>query len=186
MQTHHNQPKNVLAEAIRNEIQPLGLDLPDKAIPELAAYAKILWAWNDRLNLTRHTDVQQFVQLDVTDTAAIGPHIKTNERVLDVGTGGGVPGVILAILRRDLTVELSDTSSKRIAALRSILDEIKLSLTIHHQPAQQIAHDMNSEGHPFDTLIIRAVAPLPKLLAWFEPISSVYGRLLLIDRKSVV
>ena len=39
---------------------------------------------------------------------------------------------------------------------------------------------MNSQGHPFDTLIIRAVAPLPKLLAWFEPISSVYGRLLLI------
>jgi 16S rRNA (guanine527-N7)-methyltransferase len=98
MQTHHNQPKNFLAEAIRNEIQQLGLDLPDKAIPELAAYAKILWAWNDRLNLTRHTEVQQFVQRDVTDTAATCPHIKINERVLDVGTGGGVPGVILAIL----------------------------------------------------------------------------------------
>ena len=40
MQTHHNQPKNFLAEAIQNEIQQLGLDLPDKVIPELAAYAK--------------------------------------------------------------------------------------------------------------------------------------------------
>ena len=180
MQIHHNQSTNFLAEAIRKEAQQLSLTLTEDVIPELAAYAKSLWSWNDRLNLTRHTDVQQFVQRDVIDTAAICPFMKTNERVLDVGTGGGVPGVVLAILRRDLTVELSDTSSKRIAALRSILDEIKLSLMIHHQPAQQIAHDMNSQGHPFDTLIIRAVAPLPKLLAWFEPISNVYGRLLLI------
>ncbi len=180
MQTHHNQPKNFLAEAIRNEIQKLGLDLPDKAIPEIAAYAKILWVWNDRLNLTRHTEVQQFVQRDVTDTAAICPHIKINERVLDVGTGGGVPGVILAILRRDLTVELSDTSTKRIAALKSILVELGLPLTIHHQPAQQVVLDTCKKSRSFDTLVIRAVAPLQKLLTWFEPISNSYGRLLVI------
>ncbi|MGI9459068.1 MAG: 16S rRNA (guanine(527)-N(7))-methyltransferase RsmG [Pirellulales bacterium] len=180
MQTHHNQPKNFLADAIRNEIQQLGLDLPDKVIPALAAYAKSLWAWNDRLNLTRHTEVQQFVQRDVTDTAAICPHMKTNERVLDVGTGGGVPGVLLTILRSDLTVELSDTSTKRIAALKSILDEIGLSLTTHHKPAQQVVLDTNKKGRSFDTLVVRAVAPLHKLLTWFEPISSSYGRLLVI------
>ena len=180
MQTHHNQSKNFLAEAIRNEIQQLGLNLPDKVIPELAAYAKILWSWNDRLNLTRHTEVQQFVQRDVTDTAAICPHIKTNERVLDVGTGGGVPGVLLAILRSDLTVELSDTSAKRIAALKSILDELGLSLTVHHKPAQQVVLNTNGQGCSFDTLVVRAVAPLQKLLTWFEPISSSYGRLLVI------
>ena len=180
MQTHHNQSKNSLADAIRKEAQQLSLTLPEDAITELAAYSKSLWSWNNRLNLTRHTDVQQFVQRDVTDTTAICPFIKTNERVLDVGTGGGVPGVVLAILRRDLTVELSDTSSKRIAALSSILDEIKLPLTIHHQPAQQVVHEMNGQGRSFDTLIVRAVAPLPKLLTWFEPISNLYGRLLAI------
>ena len=180
MQTHHNQPKNFLAEAIRHETQQLGLALPDKVMPELAAYAQSLWAWNDRLNLTRHTEVQQFVQRDVTDTAAICPHLNTNERVLDVGTGGGVPGVILAILRSDLTVELSDTSTKRMTALQSILDEVGLHLRIHHQSAQQVTLDASSKNHPFDTLVVRAVAPLRKLLTWFEPISSSYGRLLVI------
>ena len=180
MQTHHHQPKNFLAAAIQHETQQLGLALPDKVMPDLAAYAHSLWAWNDRLNLTRHTEVQQFVQRDVSDTAAICPHLNTNERVLDVGTGGGVPGVILAILRSDLTVELSDTSTKRMAALQSILDEVGLYLKIHHQSAQQVTLDASSKNHPFDALVVRAVAPLQKLLTWFEPISSSYGRLLVI------
>ena len=180
MQIHHNPSTNFLAEAISKEAQQLSLTLPEDVIPELAAYAKSLWSWNDRLNLTRHTDVQQFVQRDVIDTAAICPFMKTNERVLDVGTGGGVPGVVLAILRRDLTVELSDTSTKRIAALKSILVELGLPLTIHHQPAQQVVLDTRRKGRSFDTLVVRAVAPLQKLLTWFEPISNSYGRLLVI------
>ena len=180
MQTHHHQQTNFLAEAIRNKTQQLGLGLPEKVMPDLAAYAKSLWSWNDRLNLTRHTDVQQFVERDITDTAAICPHLIPNERVLDVGTGGGVPGVILAILRNDLTVELSDTSKKRITALKAILDEVGLPLTIHHQSAQQVALNASSRNHSFDALVVRAVAPLEKLLTWFEPISSSYGRLLVI------
>ena len=180
MQTDHQQQTNFLAEAIRNKTQQLGLGLPDKFMPDLAAYAKSLWSWNDRLNLTRHTDVQQFVERDITDTSAICPHLIPNERVLDVGTGGGVPGVILAILRNDLTVELSDTSKKRITALKAILDEVGLPLTIHHQSAQQVALNASSRNHSFDALVVRAVAPLEKLLTWFEPISSSYGRLLVI------
>ncbi len=180
MQTDHQQQTNFLAEAIRNKTQQLGLGLPDKVMPDLAAYAKSLWSWNDRLNLTRHTDVQQFVERDITDTSAICPHLIPNERVLDVGTGGGVPGVILAILRNDLTVELSDTSKKRITALEAILDEVGLPLTIHHQSAQQVALNASSRNHSFDALVVRAVAPLEKLLTWFEPISSSYGRLLVI------
>lgn len=179
MQTHHQQ-QNFLAEAIQNETQQLGLSLPDEVMTDLAAYAKSLWSWNDRLNLTRHTDVQQFVGRDITDTAALCPHLIPNERILDVGTGGGVPGVILAILRSDLTVELSDTSKKRSTALKAILDEVGLPLKIHHQSAQQVALDASSRNHSFDALIIRAVAPLQKLLTWFEPISNSYGRLLVI------
>ena len=180
MQTPHQHSKDFLAHALRNEIMQLGLEVPDRVIPDLAAYAKSLWDWNTRLNLTRHTDVQQFVERDITDTAALCPHINTDEHILDVGTGGGVPGVLLAILRDDLTVELSDTSTKRVAALQSILDEIGLPLKIHHQPAQQVVLTAVECNLPFHTLVIRAVAPLRKLLTWFEPISDSYDRLLVI------
>ena len=180
MQTPRQHTNDFLADALRNEATQLGLDIPDQVIPRLAAYAASLWEWNTRLNLTRHTDVQQFVERDITDTAALCPHINTNDHILDVGTGGGVPGVILAILRNDLTVELSDTSTKRVAALQSILNEINLPLKIHHQPAQQVVLTAMEHNLPFHTLVIRAVAPLRKLLTWFEPISDSYDRLLLI------
>ncbi len=180
MQTPHQHSKNFLADALRNEAIQLGLDIPDHVIPHLAAYAKSLWDWNTRLNLTRHTDVQHFVERDITDTAALCPHINTDEHILDVGTGGGVPGVILAILRTDLTVELSDTSTKRVAALQAILNEIGFPLKIHHKPAQQVVLTAIESNLPFHSLVIRAVAPLRKLLTWFEPISDSYGRLLII------
>jgi 16S rRNA (guanine527-N7)-methyltransferase len=158
MQTPRQHTNDFLADALQNEAIELGLDIPDHVIPYLTAYAKSLWEWNTRLNLTRHTDVQHFVERDVTDTAALCPHINRAEHVLDVGTGGGVPGVILAILRNDLTVELSDTSTKRVAALQSILNEINLPLKIHHQPAQQVVLDAMERNLPFHTLVIRAVA----------------------------
>ena len=55
MQTPHQHSKDFLANALRNEIIQLGLEIPDHVIPNLAAYAKSLWDWNTRLNLTRHS-----------------------------------------------------------------------------------------------------------------------------------
>lgn len=110
-----------LAEVIAAEADRLGLDLPAAALPGLAAYASRLWAWNERLNLTRHTDAARFVARDVTDAAALCPHLAAGERLLDVGTGGGVPGVLLAVLRPDLKVELSDSVGKRARAVAAIV-----------------------------------------------------------------
>jgi 16S rRNA (guanine527-N7)-methyltransferase len=169
-----------LTDAIAAEANRLGLDLPAAALPGLAAYASRLWAWNERLNLTRHTDAGRFVARDVADAAALCPHLAAGERLLDVGTGGGVPGVLLAVLRPDLAVELSDSVGKRAKAVAAIVQEIGLSLPVHDQPAQQVVAEAAAAGRPFDTLVVRAVAPLAKLLSWFEPLAEAYGRMLVI------
>ena len=169
-----------LAEAIAAEAERLELDLPAPALPGLAAYATSLWAWNERLNLTRHTDTKRFVARDIADAATLATHLGSGERLLDVGTGGGVPGVLLAILRPDLTVELSDSVGKRARAVEAIVAEIGLSLSVHERAAQQVVADAAAAGKPFDTLVVRAVAPLAKLLGWFEPLRDSFGRMLLI------
>lgn len=169
---------NELESAITAECARLGVAVPPESIPGLAAYAASLWEWNERLNLTRHTDVERFVSRDVADAAAICPHLARGEHVLDVGTGGGVPGVLLAILRPDLRVELSESVSKRAKALRAILEAVGLDLPVHEAAAQSIVADGRTDR--FDTLVVRAVAGLPKLLGWFEPLSDRYGRLLLV------
>ncbi len=149
-------------------------------MPGLAAYAASLWAWNERLNLTRHTDVEKFVTRDVADAVAIAPHLARGERLLDVGTGGGVPGVILALLRPDLRVELVDSVAKKARAVGEIIRETGLALPVHEGAAQALVARRPSGPDRFDTLVIRAVAPLAKLLNWFEPICSAYGRMLVV------
>ncbi len=166
-----------LAATIAAECDRLGLDVSPEALPRLASYAERLWAWNEKLNLTRHADAATFVARDVADVVAIAPHLAKGERVLDVGTGGGVPGIVLAILRPDLHVELCDSVGKKARAVRSIGEEIGMPLPVHEAAGQAV---VTKRPGAFDTLVIRAVAPLLKLLGWFEPVCHTYGRLLVI------
>jgi 16S rRNA (guanine527-N7)-methyltransferase len=169
-----------LAGEITAEAARIGITLPTGAAERLAAYAASLWAWNERLNLTRHTDVSRFVSRDIGDSAALLEHLAHGERVLDVGTGGGVPGVILAILRPDLRVELSDSVAKKARAVVEIVREAGLALPVHAAAAQEVVASRPTGAARFDTLVARAVAPLAKLLGWFEPRADAFGRLLVI------
>ena len=169
-----------LARAIAAECDRLGLVVAPDAMPRLAAYAASLWSWNERLNLTRHVDASAFVSRDVADAAAIAPHLAQGERVLDVGTGGGVPGVILAILRPDLHVELCDSVAKKARAVGEIVREAGLALPVHAAAAQAIVAARPAGSGRFDTLVVRAVAPLGKLLGWVGPVIDSFGRMLLV------
>lgn len=169
-----------LEGAIAAEGARLGLAVPAASLPGLAAYAERLWAWNERLNLTRHTDVERYVSRDVADAVAIADRLATGERVLDVGTGGGVPGVLLAILRPDLRVELSESVGKRARAVAEIVAEIGLTVPMHACAAQGVVQSRAAGPARFDTLVVRAVAPLSKLLGWFEPLADAFGRLLVV------
>lgn len=169
-----------LEKAIADEAARLELGIPAASLAGLAAYAERLWAWNERLNLTRHTDVERYVSRDVADAVAIAARLATGERVLDVGTGGGVPGVLLAILRPDLRVELSESVGKRARAVAEIVTEIGLAVPMHACAAQGVVQARAAAGDRFDTLVVRAVAPLAKLLGWFEPLADAFGRLLVV------
>jgi len=171
---------DALAGAIAGEAARLALPLPTGAADRLARYATSLWSWNERLNLTRHTDVVRFVARDVGDAAAIAGHLAQGERVLDVGTGGGAPGIILAILRPDLRVELCDSVVKKARAVSAIAAEAGLTVPVHAVAAQELVARRPAGEDRFDSLVVRAVAPLVKLLGWFEPIGHAYGRLLVV------
>jgi 16S rRNA (guanine527-N7)-methyltransferase len=169
-----------LAGAIAAACDRLELEVPVDAVPGLAAYAASLWAWNARLNLTRHTDVEKFVSRDLGDAVAIAAHLAAGERVLDVGTGGGTPGVLLAILRPDLRVELAESVGKKARAVGEIIREIGRDLPVHAAAAQGLVAARGRGPDRFDTLVVRAVAPLVKLLGWFEPLADSYGRMLVV------
>ena len=151
------------------------LELADDQVELLDRYCQALWEWNEKLNLTRHSDYEKFVSRDVVDSMALEPFLDSGDAVLDVGTGGGVPGIVLAIVRPDLKVSLCDSVAKKAKAVAEIVKQIGLEIEVHHAPVQQVL-----AAHHFNTLVVRAVAPLSKLLRWVEPHWDSFDRLLVI------
>jgi 16S rRNA (guanine527-N7)-methyltransferase len=163
------------SETLSDSLERHGIELTDEQLALLDKYCQRLWDWNTRLNLTRHTDYEKFVARDLVDSQWLEQFLEPSETVLDVGTGGGAPGIILAILRPDLEIALCDSVAKKARAVAAILDEIGLRIPIHHAAAQDVI-----KRERFDTLVVRAVAPLPKLLAWFSPHWDRFDRLLIL------
>lgn len=163
------------APTLASTLAAHNIQLPNDQIAQLDDYCRRLWDWNEKLNLTRHTDYEKFVARDVVDSLELSKVLQPDERVLDVGTGGGVPGVVLAVVRPDLHVALSDSVGKKARAVADIVAGMKLPVHVHAGRAE----DLLSEDY-FDTLVARAVAPLHKLLRWFEPRWGSFGRLLAI------
>ena len=104
------------------------LELPPPQIARLDQYCRLLWDWNSKINLTRHTDFEKFVTRDLVDSQAFARFLSPGETVLDVGTGGGVPGVVLAILRDDLQISLSESVGKKARAVADIVEKLGLSI----------------------------------------------------------
>jgi 16S rRNA (guanine527-N7)-methyltransferase len=166
-----------LAAALTNQ----AIDLPAEQVALLDRYCQLVWEWNEKLNLTRHTDYDKFVSRDVVDSREIAACLEPKERIIDVGTGGGVPGVLLAILRPDLRVTLSESVGKKARAVTRIVADLGLKVPVHAGRAEDLLQGQHlSAGKGFDTLVVRAVAPLAKLLTWFRPFLGSFRRLLIV------
>ena len=118
----------------------------------LLRYAHMLLRWNRAYNLTAARDLDELVRRHLLDSASALPHLR-GDRVLDVGTGAGLPGVPLAILRPDVSVWLLDGNGKRIRFLQQ-LKAVLPGVAIH--PVWARAEQWQAE--PFACVISRAVS----------------------------
>ena len=150
-------------DQISNALIKYALDIDESAIDPLCQYCYWLWETNKKLNLTRHLDFDTFVARDLHDTMQVSNLIPENWDVLDVGSGGGVPGVVLKILRPDLQIVLSDSVGKKANALSQIVDRIGVDVSVVAGRAESMVED-----YRFHTAICRAVGPLWKICHWFK------------------
>lgn len=139
------------------------ISLPGAQIERLDRYCRLLWEWNDKLNLTRHTTWDKFVARDLVDSLQLSQLLEPGQEVLDVGTGGGVPGMVLAILREDLEVSLSDSVQKKARAVQEMVRQLDLPCAVYAERAEKVLEDLR-----YDVLVARAVGPLWKMCKWFQ------------------
>ncbi|MCS7238928.1 MAG: 16S rRNA (guanine(527)-N(7))-methyltransferase RsmG [Thermoguttaceae bacterium] len=158
------------------------ISLPPDQIRLLDRYRRLVWDWNQKINLTRHTDLEKFVTRDVLDSVAVAELLEPEELVLDVGTGAGVPGVILAIIRPDLRVYLCDSVAKKARAVDEIVRQLGLATPV----AAARVQDLLGQHTQFNTLIGRAIGSMREVLKWLRPHWRYFDRLLLIKGRSWV
>lgn len=144
-------------------------------VPRLERYCQLLWEWNQTHNLTRHTDFQAFVTRDLLDSVELSHEIGAGLQVLDVGSGGGVPAIPLAILRPDLKVSMAESVAKKAAVLNDMVRKLSLHMPVYAERAEVVL-----QKNRFDLVTARAVAPLTKLLTWFQPCWKSVDHILLI------
>lgn len=152
-----------------------GLSVSEDQAKKLAQYCRLLWDWNSRLNLTRHTDWELFVTRDLFDTIELAKHIPQNAKVMDVGSGGGVPGIPLVLLRPDVNMSLCESVGKKAMALQDIVKTLGLSIPVHADRAETIL-----KKNRYQFITARAVASIGKMIGWFAPVWNAAGQLLLI------
>jgi 16S rRNA (guanine527-N7)-methyltransferase len=156
-----------------------GIELGAEQTELLDRYRAALWRWNENINLTRHTTVEKFVGRDVVDSWQLAQHIGPSRRVLDLGSGGGVPGAILAILRPDLRVALCDSVQKKARVLQSLVEELALGVEVFGCRGEELL-----ALRTFDVVVARGVAPLAKILGWLHPCRDAFEELLLVKGRS--
>ncbi len=161
--------------AVPSVAPSLIMEIDDERLGRLDAYCRALWALNEQINLTRHTNYDLFVRRDLLDTYQLAAFIPPNEEVLDLGTGGGVPGIPLAILRPDLQVSLCDSVGKKARAIDGLVRQLKLPIPVHAMRAQDVLEDQS-----FDTVVTRAAGSITQLCNWLKEYWHCFNRLLAI------
>jgi 16S rRNA (guanine527-N7)-methyltransferase len=129
----------VCDETLAAGLGELGIELPAAAQHKLLAFRDLLLKWNKTYNLTALRDPDQAISHHLLDSLAILPHIGT-EALLDVGSGGGLPGIPLAIARPDLAVTLVDTVQKKTTFLQQAAIQLGLkNVSVHHARVEELA-----------------------------------------------
>lgn len=119
------------AQQLERGLATLGIALPDAAQRKLLAYVALLQKWNKTFALTALRDPAKAVSHHLLDSLAVLPYV-TQDSLLDVGSGGGQPGIPLAIARPDLAVTLLDSNSKKTAFLQQAVIELELKNVAVH------------------------------------------------------
>lgn len=152
--------------SLEQTLAAYNVELPADVISQVDRYCQLLWGWNEKLNLTRHTDYETFVTRDLWDTRELAALMTPGMRVIDWGSGGGVPGLLLALLRPDIHVELTESIGKKATALRDMVEQLGVNVKIHPVRLEQVLERTRA---PYHAITARAVGPLKKMLAPLKP-----------------
>jgi len=142
-------------------------DFTENQLQQFAALKDLYAEWNQKINVISRKDMEHFYEHHVLHSLAIATQFNFPDgyQVMDLGTGGGFPGIPLAIFFPDVHFHLVDSINKKLKVAEAVASKIELkNITVQHVRAE------DTKDKKFDVVVSRAVAPLKDLWFWSKPL----------------
>jgi 16S rRNA (guanine527-N7)-methyltransferase len=169
--------RRALEDLFETDAPALRATLPPGFADAAQHYVELLLAANARVNLTRIVEPAEVARLHLLDALSALPVLDalSPQRALDLGSGGGVPGIVLALVRPDVSWTLVDSVGKKADAMRGFVEALDLrNVTVTADRAETLGHDA-AYRERFDLVAARACAALPVLAEYALPLIRLGG-----------
>ncbi len=169
-----------MKKKLTDGLAQLGIESTSDQQNKLLTFIELLAKWNKVYNLTAVREPEAMLNLHLFDSLSLLPHLGAPRRLLDVGSGAGLPGIPLSIFRSDIDFVLLDSNVKKTRFIQQAIVELDLKNI-------QVAHERIEKYHPegsFDCITTRAFATIAETLELITPILEAESRILFMKSNT--
>ena len=166
-------------------LKEFNIKINDEQIKKFMNYMNLLLEWNEKINLTAITQPEEVKLKHFVDSLTVLKYINDDDKVIDIGTGAGFPGIPLKIMNENTKITLLDSLNKRINFLNIVIETLNLrNIQAIHGRAEEIARN-KLYREKYDVAVSRAVANLSTLTEYMLPFVKVGGKCICMKGANV-
>ena len=166
-------------------LKEFNIKINDEQIKKFMNYMNLLLEWNEKINLTAITQPEEVKLKHFVDSLTVLKYINDDDKVIDIGTGAGFPGIPLKIMKENTKITLLDSLNKRINFLNIVIETLNLrNIQAIHGRAEEIARN-KLYREKYDVAVSRAVANLSTLTEYMLPFVKIGGKCICMKGANV-
>ena len=167
------------------KLKEFNIEINEEQIKSFEKYMNLLLEWNEKINLTAITQPEEVKLKHFVDSLTVLKYINDDDKVIDIGTGAGFPGIPLKIMKENTKITLLDSLNKRINFLNIVIETLNLrNIQAIHGRAEEIARN-KLYREKYDVAVSRAVANLSTLTEYMLPFVKVGGKCICMKGANV-